>query len=336
MKRPVLLILLILALAAGLLWQRHTADRPLDPVGAVSIAVSSGLAAAPVWIAQDHGLFARAGLAVTVAECSAGKLCFESMRRGEVNLATAAEFVSARMSFTERDFRILGTTAFAHDIKLQALKDRGIVTPADLKRKRIGVMPGSNGEYFLARLLTLNDMARDDITWVDVKPPEMADALNVGKVDAVLVWSPFNDRIRNEFGARLVEFDGQPGQDYYFLLMGQPDWLASHTKVAERVMLALTWANEWIAAHPDQARAYMATKFKLQAQEVETEMRDLRFSVGLPQTLLSALEEEIRWLKAHGAQGNPVANSLDLIAFEPLQAVAPGSVTMVRGRSGSP
>lgn len=325
------ILLLVVVLAGALMWQKHSADRPLDKVGAVRIAASLTISPASLWIAQDQGLFARAGLDATVSECSTGKACTEAMLKGETDLAAAAEFLAARQALTAKDLRILATTAFVHTIKLQALRDQGIASLSDLKGRRVGVKLGTNGEYFLARLLTLNGLKRDDITWVDLKPQAMVDALSAGQVDAVLVWPPFSSKIHGQFGDRIVEFDGQPGQDYYYLLMSRQDWLAQHPEVAERVMLALKWAEEWMATHPEETKTYMAAKFGMPVADMADDLNSTRFSIGLPQALLAALEAEQSWLLEQGAQGTPVTNHLDLVAFEPLTAVAPTAVTMIRG-----
>lgn len=332
MKKPgyfAAVAIVAIALAAGLVWKRYAAERPLDKAGKVSIAASLTVSPATVWIAQDRGFFTRAGLDATVVECATGSLCAEEMLKGKADLAAAAEFLAARLSFTHKELRILGTTAFVHTIKLLALKERGIASLADLKGKRVGVRLGTNGEYFLARLLVLNGMARGDITWIDMKPQGMADALSAGEVDAVIVWPPFTQKIMAKSPGRLAEFDGQPGQDYYYLMMARQDWLAANGKIAERAMLALKWADEWMAAHPEEAQAYLAAKFGVPLADLADDIQNTRFSIGLPQALLSAMEAESRWLVEQGAKGTPLANSLDLIEFAPLESISPESVTMV-------
>jgi len=328
-SRIVLAALFFIALVAGLFWYQQGSDRPLDKVGSIRFAASLTVSPAPIWIALEHGLFAKAGLDAVVEPCTTGKSCTEAMLKGEADLSAAAEFLAARVAFSDKNLRLLSTLAFVHTIKLQSLKESGIVAPADLKGKRVGVKMGTNGEYFLARLLTLHDMDRDDITWMDLKPQLHAEALATGEVDAVLVWPPFTNRISEQFGDQLVEFDGQPGQDYYYLVMGRAEWLKQNPKVAERAMLALKWAEQWMKAHPLETRAYLTTKFGLPPEELKDALDHTRFDISLPQTLLSALEAESRWLVKQQAQGTPVANSLDLIAFEPLSAVAPESVTII-------
>jgi len=326
----------IFVMVAGFLWQRYFADGPLDKVGTVRLATPQAVAAAPIWIAQDRGYFAKAGVESTISKCSAGKDCVDAMYRGDVDLAAAAEFVVARLSFSQKDLRVLGTTATSHDIRLVADKSKGIASIADLKGKRVGVSVGTNGEYFLSRLLTRNGVEQDAITWVDLKPQEMDAAMSAGNVDAVLTWTPFVNNVKRVLGDRLAEFDGQPGEDFYFLVLGQQAWLTAQPKVAERVMLALVWAKEWIIANPEEAKTYMVSKFGVPPADIGPLMEEIRFSIDLPQALLSALEAEIRWLEKKGSKGTPVANSLDLVVAGPLEAAAPESVTIIRARSGKP
>lgn len=323
-----IVVALLIVAASGWIWQ-HDSDQPLDKVGAIHIAASLTVSPATIWVAQEQGLFAKAGLDATLQDCSTGKSCTEAMLKGEANLAAATEFLATRVALGNKDLRILGTTAFVHTIKLQARKDKDIKQLADLRGKRVGVKLGTNGEYFLARLLILNGMNRDDITWVDLKPQAMTDALAADEVDAVLVWPPFTSMIRGQLGENLVEFDGQPGQDYYYLVLGRQDWLAANSKIAERVMLALKWANEWMHAHPEETKTFMASKFGVPLTDMAEDMQNTRFAIGLPQALLSALEAESRWLQKQGAKETPIANSLNLIDFAPLTAVAPETVTMI-------
>lgn len=327
---PTLLLVAVLFILAYAGWRVY-AERPLEPVGEVRIAASLTVSPALIWIAQDQGLFARAGLNATVTPCDTGKACAEAMLSGQADLAAAAEFLAARLAFKEKSLRILGSTTYVHTIRVIAPSTSGIRAPADLKGKRVGVKLGTNGEYFLARLLTLHGLARADIQWVDLKPQALADALAAGQVDAVLTWPPHTHRVEARLAGQAVSFDGQPGQDYYYLLLAHQDWLAAHPQVAERVMRALKWAEAWMADHPEAARAYLAGKLGVPAAELDEDLRGSRFAVGLPQTLLTALEVESRWLTEQGTPGSPVVNSLDLIATAPLAAVAPESVTLVRG-----
>jgi ABC-type nitrate/sulfonate/bicarbonate transport system substrate-binding protein len=334
MKQRIALATLIVALilTLAILLGDRFGDQNLDPVGPVRIALSRTASPMPIWIAQQRGLLKRAGVDATLIECATGKACTEMMLNGDAELAAAAEFLAAKVAFRQPELRVLATTAFVHTIKLQALRERGISRISDLAGKRAGVRLGTNGEYFLARLLTLNGLQHNTIHWVDLKPAEMASALSARQVDAVLVWPPFSNRIAAEFGDRLVEFDGQSGQDYYYLLLSRQDWVTSHPLIAERVLLALKWAEEWMLRHPREALQLIASILGVPAGELAADFRKTRYAISLPQALLTALESESSWLHLQGTPGQPVANSLDLIFAAPLAAVAPQAVTLVQPR----
>ncbi len=328
---PILLLAVVIATATATLWSLRDADAPLDRVGAVTIAASLTVSPSPIWVALDQGFFDGAGLDATVKQFSSGKTTTEAMLRGEVDLSASAEFLAVRKSFDHKELRILGTLAFVHQIKLLGLRERGIERITDFKGKRVGVRLGTNGEYFLARLLTLNGMQREDIEWVDTPPQAKADAMAAGEVDGVLTWPPFVQQIQSRLGERVVVFDGQPGQDYYYVLLGREEWVAAHPLVAERVMLALNKAVQWLHANPAQGKAYLAGKFGVTEEEMADILAGYRFAISLPQTLLTALEAETRWLEGKGGTAGPrVENFIELIEFGPLQRGSPAKVTIIR------
>lgn len=331
-KRFAILGLLAVAVGVGgYWWSRVASERQDEPVGSVSIAASLTVSPAPIWVAHDKGFFRAVGLESTVRPYSSGKTTTEAMLKGETDLSASAEFLVASKVYAHPDLRILGTLAFVHQIQLLGLKDRGIGSVADIRGKRVAVKLGTNGEYFLERLLTLNSMTRDDIQWVDLKPQAMNEALAEGSVDAALVWPPFVQQIVTSLGDRVALFDGQPGQDYYYVVLGRQEWLEANPLVAERVMKALTMAEEWLVAHPEEARAYLSERLSVDPMMIGRVLDESRFAVTLPQALVIAMEAEFRWLEAqHLVEPERRPELLDLIAAEPLRQVAPARVNIAR------
>lgn len=322
----------VILVAAVALWYWQGRDRPLDPVGKVRFAASLTLSPIPIWLAHERGFFQQAGVESELVTYDTGKATTEALLKGEVDLSASAEFLVARLSFQHPNLRMLSTLSFVHQIRLLGLKEKGLHSVADLKGMRVGVTLGTNGEYFLARLLSLNGLARPDIQWVDLKPQAMEQALVEGRVDGVLVWPPFVQQLERALGDRLSSTDGQPGQDYYYALIGRQDWLAANPARAERVLLALDRAVAWMEAHPQEAQAYIAAKLGLDLKGVSEASEGTRFAITLPQALLTAVESESQWLERNpNTKGKRVANSLELIEMAPLRAVLPARVTIVPG-----
>jgi len=328
-----LALILALVVIVGVVMYRYDfpfSKKDVDQVGKVSIAASLTLSPAPIWIAYDKGFFRQEGVDASIKQYSSGKTTTEAMLKGEVDLSASAEFLAVKKSFKHKELRILGTTAFVHQIKLLGLRQHGIEKLSDIKGKRIGVRLGTNGEYFLARLLTLNGMQRKDIKWINLAPQKKLDAMEAGNVDGVLTWPPFVQQIEKHLGDKVVSFDGQPGQDYYYLLLTRKNWIEKNPLIAERVMSALNKAQLWMKENPQQARVYMADKFNIDVQKIEQVLREYRYSISLPQTLLTAMEAENRWLLSLADnQDAAVTNFLELIVFEPLQKASPRDVTIV-------
>ncbi|ABK42787.1 extracellular solute-binding protein, family 3 [Magnetococcus marinus MC-1] len=329
MERRLLRVALVLVavVTGSVYYTYHKTPGALDPVGTLSIAASKTLSPTLVWLAHDKGFFQKAGLEVTLIPAATGKVAGESLLNGQADLAAATEFLALRMVNTQADLRVLGTLAFVHQMKLIALKEKGIRSAVDLKGKKIGVRLGTNGEYFLERLLALNGLDQQAIQRVDLKPQEMAARLAQGEVDGVMIWPPLVQQIEGQLGDRVVSFDGQPEQDYYYVLMGLESWLQKNPLKAERVMLALTQAEAWFKANPQEGVAYMAGLFALPPALLEKALADYHLAVTLPQSLLTMLEAEARWLSSVGLSRR-MDNYLQIMSPGPLKKVAPSMVTI--------
>jgi NitT/TauT family transport system substrate-binding protein len=330
-KNLLLGVVIVVSVIAGLFWSEATNDDQPGGYGKVKIAASLTLSPSPIWIAKDKGFFEEVGLDVEVVKYLTGKATTEAMLRGETDLSASAEFLITKMSFSNKDLRILGTTAFVHQIKLLGIKEKGIASIADLRGKRIGVRLGTNGEYFLNRLLALHSIKASEVELINVKPPKMIEALSNDSVDAVLIWPPFVQHLQTEFGDRLVSFDGQPHQDYYYVLVGTENWIANNKKQAEQVLMALKKAERWITSNPESAEIYFSEKFNIEKQKVADALSGYRFSISLPQSLLTAIENIGSWIdKSKLSEGNYMNNSLNLVEMSPLLRVDESSVTMIK------
>ncbi len=315
-------LLIIGALLAGGIMYTAKMNQQAPVVGSVSLAVSKTVSPSPVWVAHDKGFFRKVGLDAIVKPYSSGKATTEAMLRGEVDLSASAEFLAAQNAYDHKELRIFSTLAFVHQIQFLALKQQGIATLADIRGKRIGVRKGTNGEYFLKRLLTLNGIGKDEVQLVDLKPQAMKDALAEGSVDAVIVWPPFVQQIKSHFGEQLLEFDGQPGQDYYYVILGREDWAQANPLVAEKVMQALVMAENWIVQNPEEAAAYLAGLMVVEVEDMRKILAEYRFSVSLPQSLVIAMESEFNWLEEENlVDRKQRPKLLDMLVSAPLGRV---------------
>ena len=299
-------------------------------LGSLRLGVYAGDTGALPWLAHEHGLFAARGVQVEMVPFEAGKLAVDALLAGEVDVATAAEFVVVSNSFEHRELRVLGTVAIANNNELVALRDR-VSEPQDLIGRRIGVTRKSAGEFLLGIFLTLNDLQVSDVELIDLPPSAIVSELLAGTIDAGFTWDPNVYRMRRELGDNAIGWAGQWWQQYYFVLVTTEQWLREHPAAA-RAFLEGVLASEQLAIdEPADSKTRIARRFGYDSAYIEYSWPRHDFRVELPQALLLAMEDQARWRIENGlSPAGELPNYLSTLAVEPLATLRSQAVTVIR------
>lgn len=317
--------LLVVSVVATGKWNPFAA---VEPVDYLRLGAYEGDVGVLEWIAKDQGFFERVGLAVEVKGYASGKDATEALNAGQVDVATASEYVVASRSFTEPNLRILCSIAYYGNKGIIGRRDRKINQPGDLKGKRIGVTSPSGAEYSLNVFLALHGLAVQDVIPVHLSPPQIVESLAKGDIDAAITWQPHVQNIEKKLGDNAVSFLGDGLDTYLLVLVTHQEKLAVSSKALDKLMRALILAEEWVVAHPEEAKHYLSTRFKLDAAYVEGQWRRMQLAVTLPQELLIAMGSEARWLASRDGQSAAIPNYAGFIWPDPLKAAAPLAVTL--------
>ncbi len=327
----ILVVIIALGLTVGgyfLLSQRQL-KKYTGPVEKITVA--GARSGALVYVAHDQGFFEENGLDVTIKSFEAGKLAVDALLSGETDMATGAEFVVVSHSFERDDLRILGVVAAANICKVVARKDRGIIQPADLKGKVIGITKKSAAEFYLGTFLTFNGLTFADVETVDLEPLAIVESMEKGTIDAALTWEPHVFQITDHLQTDTVVWDGQSGQDFYFLLLTREEWLREHASAAKRFVRALVQAEEYTEENNELASQIIFEHFQIDAQDMQVFWPNHRFKVALPQALLIAMEDEAKWrIENNLTSATEIPSYLDYIYLETLEEVKPDAVTIIR------
>ncbi len=332
-KKTVIMIIIIVVavtLGIGFYWFfQKRSEKYTGPVEKITLAgAKSGIL---VYIAQNQGYFQDNGLDVTIKDYVSGKAAMDALLTDEADIATSAEFVFVSNSFDYDDLRLFGVVATANICKLVARKDKGIDKPGDLKGKKIGVTRKSAGEFYLGTFLIFNGLTFSDVEIVDLKPSAIMEAMTDGTIDAALTWEPHVYRVKTSLQDNVVVWDGQSGQDYYFVLLTKEGWLKEHLPAAQRFMQAVVQAEEYVRENNKQASQVLADRFQLNPQDIQSFWPDHKFVVVLPQALILTMEDEARWIIKEGLTGaTEIPNYLDFIYLDGLETVKPEAMTIIR------
>ncbi len=163
-----------------------------------------------VFIAHAKGYFAHAGLNVTLQPYTTGKDALDAALEGRTELATVADIPIMFAVMKGHPMSIVATIFTEEkDPGVIGRKDKGILTPADLNGKRIGVTLGTSAHFMLDALLIRQKLSTDDVTLHDLQPQELVEALLQGDVDAVATWGPYLGALRTQLGANGTIFDSE-------------------------------------------------------------------------------------------------------------------------------
>ena len=320
-------------LAASYAWVARTP--PQQPAGLpepVTIAVNSRYTGTGlVFVAHAKGYFAKEGLNVTLLPYTTGKDALDVALEGRANLATVADIPIMFAVTKGEPVSVIATIATVEkDPGIIGRKDKGILTLASLRGKRIGVTLGTSGHFVLDAFLIRQQLSTDDVTLRDLQPQELADALLQGDVDAVAIWEPYLGALRAQLGANGMIFYSEGIYELPFTIAGTRDYVVSHPETIQKLLRALVGAERFYREELDAARQIIAGAINERLENLQEVWPTYRFDVALNQSLLLVLEDETRWAIKNKLTARPdMPNYLNYLYLDGLKTVKPEAVTVI-------
>jgi NitT/TauT family transport system substrate-binding protein len=293
-------------------------------------AIPSG-SAALIYIAQDQRFFVTNGLSVKVTDYATGVATIDALLKGDVDIAWAAEFPVVRWAFAKEKISIIAALSRFSDQYLFGLKDRGIKTVADLKGKKIGIPRNTIVEFYLARFLELQGMNIQNVSLIDVQPSQSLDVITSRSIDGGVTWEPYSTRIRVQLADRVAVWPVQSSQLGYGVIIARTEWISSHSKVVNRFLKSLVQAEDYLIRNPKASKGMVKKRVNYDDAFMEIFWSENQFSLSLDQSLITAMEDEARWMiKNNLTKERQVPDFLNYIYIDGLKAVKPEAVNIIR------
>ena len=297
----------------------------------ITIGTAPLESSALIYIAEDRGHFTDNGLSVTVRSYDTGASAFDGLLKGEVDIATPAEYPLIGAAFKGEKVRAIASIDKVSYFYLIGRKDRGIKEISDLKGKKIGVVRKTIAEFFLGRFLDLNGLKIEQVTLVEVSPSRSEEAIIKGDVDAILSRPPYISPMEERLGVNAVIWPAQSGQALYAILIGRNDWIEGHPEAIKRLLRSLAQAEEYLIRYPAEAKAVLRKKLNLTDPNLTEGWSENQFSLSLDQSLIAAMEDQARWMIANKlANAKEIPDFLNYIYVDGLKAVKPEAVNIIR------
>ncbi len=251
---------------------------------------------APYYVAQDKGYFAAENLDVTLQYGSINDL-MALVGQGKIPFALAGgdEVLQARAGGIP--VTSITTQYQKYPVAVVSLKSKGILKPADLKGRTVGI-PGQYGSTYTGLKAAL---AAANLTEEDVKVQTIGftqrEAIAQGKVDAALVFS-MNEPIQLQkagLDLNIIEISGLSNLASVGLITGD-ELINSNPDLVQRVTRAVTRGIKDMIDNPDAA---FESTIKV-APEAKSDNPDLQKAV---------LKETIKFMVSDNVRGQPVGYS---------------------------
>lgn len=241
----------------------------------IPVAIGNDAAFAPFFVAQNRGLFTKAGLDVKLTRYAQGGEALDAVVAGQAVLGGAADqttIIRLGRTDTLRPLFIYEESG----TYLKAVARPAVTGPADVKK--LGIVKGTVSEYSAAKMLETFKIPRESVQFVTSGAPEFPALLARGDIDAYFAWEPW-PTIGVRSGGKILMTSGEAGYAYTMWLTASAAWLEKNEKDARAVMAVLAEADRLITADPAAAAEDVQAVTKLPAKDTLPLIRDLTFKV---------------------------------------------------------
>jgi NitT/TauT family transport system substrate-binding protein len=215
----------------------------------------------PLFVGVQEGIFQRHGLDVTPTPEQYATNGPAALIAGSIQVAMSTTPIFSQAREGGLDLVAICGLSWENrsNPQLSMLVRAGsdIKTAKDLEGHKVAV-PGLNSLFDITATKWIDESGGDHkkVTFVEVPMPQLADVLRGGSVDAIAVIDPFRARALANGATRLANYlaDIKDNQPLAFWI-AQRDWAEAHRDAIPAWRDSMKEAMEWIAAHPDEARA---------------------------------------------------------------------------------
>jgi len=257
-KTIIMLWLLVLLLPAGIC-QAQAATKGPAQTELVFAYFPMAVPVAPLGevMRRDQILknrLAKQGLTIRFVPLNKGKEAVEQLRQQQLDAVSFSDLPLIE-SMAQADIQVLGIVkqSFSAVVAPRGTQMR------ELRKKRIGTVPGSTSHYALLQALQAADIKEQDVTLIAMEAVELPDALAKGRVDAVAAWEPTPTVIMAKHPDRFSLIHRQSSYSYFVLASGL---LEKQPAAARELGAALVRAVRWLKKSP--ANLAQASKWTLE------------------------------------------------------------------------
>ena len=266
LKRWTIAAIVILAIAAAVWIIGSSPSTSAARPETVRMGYQHIVSALPLFVAEEKGFFKEEGIEIEEFKFDNSNLPVEAMATGRLDAIVTNSLVPALAAEAAspgnvKIFAVIRLTTERPFDAVVVKNNSSIKALGDLAGKRVGVYPGTTAMRFLQQHLKNNGVSIERMQFVQLTPANQLGALESESVDAAYVFEPII-AIAKSKGYRQVDtvfakvFDKNPVS----VSLASSRFAKEKPNTASKVIRALKKAQEYIAAHENEARAIAARR----------------------------------------------------------------------------
>ena len=194
-------------------------------------------------LAVEKGFYKDAGLDVTIEPGNGSQITAQLVAAGKADIGFADASPVMKLISQGAKMKVLATILQGNPNQVTALKKTGLKSVADIKGRSVAMPNGGSQVAMFPLVLAANGLKESDIKMVNMPPDSMVPSLLQGTVDVILGSV---DAYGPQLKSMNVETD-----NFLFIDSGAPT-----------VSTSIIASDAFLAAHPDQAKAFVAASLK--------------------------------------------------------------------------
>jgi NitT/TauT family transport system substrate-binding protein len=237
----------------------------------------------PFFVAQEKGFFSEEGLNVeVVGPFEAGPAEMDALAANQIDMGYVGVAPAVMAAARKIPLSIVSGVNLEGSGLVTGMDINGV---AELKSKKIATpAPGSIQYVMFGMLLDGNNLSYNDVELFPgtVKPPDMPQSLQTGRIDGYFVWEPFVAKsVVGGYGKVLVESkDIWPGHPCCVIVTAG-DFGRSHDGTVASVIRAHRRAIDFIAANPAEAKSIAGKWTKLDPAVIDNAFQRVKYTYSL-------------------------------------------------------
>ncbi|MEW9552052.1 ABC transporter substrate-binding protein [Nonomuraea sp. NPDC050783] len=238
----------------------------------VRIALGVDASYAPLYLAQQKGLFAKAGLNVQLMQTEGGPAASQAVQAGTAQLALQSNSTALSLMAASDDLRALGVFE-SSDRYLKVVLRKGIDKPQQIKT--MASIPGI-GLYSTYSYLRYNKIDPASVKILSSSAPEIPALLTRGSIDGYVLFDPWVTK-GVEGGGHIAGQIGDFGVGFRQWLVAGRTWLEKNEDLAGKVFQVIAQADEMVTADPKAAAEATEKEVKIPAAQTVKALPEINF-----------------------------------------------------------